>query len=366
MNYLRTVVELFDLQVRTYEPILDIKRNDGTFHLTTEHRGDTHRYRARHLILATGGTDHPRRLNIPGEDLPHVDHYFRDPHTYFKTNLLVVGGKNSAVEAALRCHHAGANVSMSYRRNQLPEKSIKYWLMPEIQSLFKSERIKSYFDTQPVEITPSHVLLERPATGERFKVPADFVLLLIGYEQDNTLFKCAGVEIRGDCGVPVFDAHTMETNVPNLYVAGTAVAGTQEKYQVFIENCHVHAERIVAAITGSLHVRRRFRRRSWRCRKAEVDELFRRTRNSLGTTIAGMKHRFSFFSSIAQPPEYSVPIVEVQVERPLRRILAFTGRSIDDVVNDPIAKRQVLGYYKLHLQVARSCEITELERQWNR
>lgn len=251
LNYLRTVVELFDLKVRTYEPIVDIKRNEGSFDLTTKHGGDTRRCRAKHLILATGGTDHPRRLNIPGEDLPHVDHYFRDPHTYFKTNLLVVGGKNSAVEAALRCHHAGANVSMSYRRGQLPEKSIKYWLMPEMQSLFKAERIKTYFDTQPVEITPSHVVLSRRATGERVKVPADFVLLLIGYEQDNALFKCAGVEIRGDCGMPVFDERTMETNVPNLYVAGTAVAGTQEKYQVFIENCHVHAERIVAAITGA-------------------------------------------------------------------------------------------------------------------
>jgi thioredoxin reductase (NADPH) len=154
------------------------------------------------------------------------------------------------VEAALRCHHAGAHVTMSYRRDQLPEQSIKYWLMPEIQSLFKTGRIVAHFDTQPVEITASHVVLEHRASDERFEVPADFVLLLIGYEQDNTLFKLAGVEVRGDCGAPVYDEHTMQSNIRNLYVAGTAVAGTQDKYRVFIENCHVHAERIVAALTG--------------------------------------------------------------------------------------------------------------------
>lgn len=251
LNYLRTVIELFDLKIRTYEPIVGIERDGDGFTLTTTHGGGTFRYRARRLILATGGTDHPRRLNIPGETLPHVSAYFRDPHTYFKTNLLIIGGKNSAVEAALRCHHAGANVAMSYRRDQLPEQSIKYWLMPEMKSLFNTGRIAAHFDTVPVEIMPSHVTLERRSTGDRFDVPADFVLLLIGYEQDNTLFKLAGVEIRGDCGAPVFDERTMETNVPNLYVAGTAVAGTQEKYQVFIENCHVHAERIAAALTGS-------------------------------------------------------------------------------------------------------------------
>jgi thioredoxin reductase (NADPH) len=100
-----------------------------------------------------------------------------------------------------------------------------------------------------VQITPTHVTLARGT--EVFDVPADFVLLLIGYEQDNTLFKLAGVELRGDCRAPVYDENTMETNVPGIYVAGTAIAGTQDKYRVFIENCHVHAERIVAALTGS-------------------------------------------------------------------------------------------------------------------
>jgi thioredoxin reductase (NADPH) len=203
------------------------------------------------LLLATGGTDRPRRLNVPGQDLPHVSHYFQDPHTYFRRKLLIVGGKNSAVEAALRCYYAGAEVAMSYRREQLPQKSIKYWLLPEITNLFEAGKIRNHFPTQPVAITPTHVTLKRTPDGATFDVPADFVLALIGYEQDNTLFKLAGIKLIGDCGAPAYDDRTMETNVPGLYVAGTAVGGTQDKYTVFIENCHVHVERIIAALTGA-------------------------------------------------------------------------------------------------------------------
>jgi thioredoxin reductase (NADPH) len=249
LAYLRGIVQQFDLRVRTYEPIVDIRRDEDGFTLTSQPAGNARAVtRVKKLVLVTGGTDHPRRLNVPGENLPHVSHYFKDPHAYFGKRLLIVGGKNSAVEAALRCHNGGAIVSMSYRRERLPEKSIKYWLMPEIQGLIKSGRIEGYFQSQPVAITPTFVTLARG--GERFDVPADFVLALIGYEQDNTLFKCAGLELRGDCGAPVYDEQTMESSVPGIYVAGTAVGGTQDKYTVFIENCHVHVERIVNALTG--------------------------------------------------------------------------------------------------------------------
>ena len=250
LAYLRGVVQQFDLRVNTYEPIVAIDRTDEGFTLTSQPAGNARAvYNVNKLILATGGTDHPRRLNVPGEDLPHVSHYFRDPHLYFRKRLLILGGKNSAVEAALRCHQAGAHVAISYRRERLPEKSIKYWLLPEINHLIATGRIDAYFQSTPAAITCTHVSLNRG--GERFDVPADFVLALIGYEQDNTLFKLAGIELRGDCGAPVFDEQTMETNVPGLYVAGTAVGGTQDKYTVFIENCHVHVERIVNALTGA-------------------------------------------------------------------------------------------------------------------
>ena len=249
LNYLRSVVMQFDLKIRTYEPLIGIERQDHHFVFTTRASTGERKTRAKRLVLATGGTDHPRRLNIPGEDLPHVSHYFRDPHTYFRKRVLVVGGKNSAVEAALRCYNAGAFVSMSYRREMFPEKSIKYWLLPEINGLIQSGKIVGHFQTEPTKITPSHVTLCRQ--NQTFDVPADFVLALIGYRQDNALFKLAGVELRGDCGAPAYNEQTMETNVPGIYVAGTAVGGTQDKYRVFIENCHVHVDRILAALTGA-------------------------------------------------------------------------------------------------------------------
>jgi thioredoxin reductase (NADPH) len=195
-----------------------------------------------------------------------VSHYFDDPHKYFRKRVLVVGGKNSAVEAALRCHSAGAHVSISYRRPKLPARSIKYWLLPEINGLIDTGRITGYFGTVPTEIAPTHVRLERWADPEApadpslpFAAPetriltpaADFVLLLVGYEADMSLARLAGIELRGDCQTPTFDERTMETNVPGVYVAGTAVAGTQDKYRVFIENCHVHVDRILAALTGA-------------------------------------------------------------------------------------------------------------------
>ncbi|MCS7034815.1 MAG: NAD(P)-binding domain-containing protein [Phycisphaerae bacterium] len=249
LAYLRAIVRQFDLSIHTYERVISIDRHAGYFELTTQpSAGPVRSWRARAVILSTGGTDRPRRLNVPGENLPHVSHYFQDPHTYFGRRLLIVGGKNSAVEAALRCHHAGAKVCLSYRGQCLPENSIKYWLMPEISGLINSGRIEAFFQTIPREILPGRVILTRGS--EPLEVPADFVLLLIGYEQDPSLFEQAGVQLVGESRAPFFNPETMETNVPGLFVAGTASAGTQKKFAVFIENCHVHVERILAALTG--------------------------------------------------------------------------------------------------------------------
>jgi thioredoxin reductase (NADPH) len=258
LAYLRSVVLQFDLNVRCYETVIGIDRDErqGGFVVTTRRGGVERRTRARRVVLATGGTDRPRKVGIPGEDLPHVSHYFQDPHTYFRQDLLIVGGKNSAVEAALRCHHAGARVAISYRRPTLPSKSIKYWLLPEINGTIESGRIAGHFETVPVRITPTHVALQRvderlTPVGDTYDVPADFVLLMTGYEQDHALLRLAGVELVGPDQIPAFDGRTMETNVPGLHVAGTATGGTQQRYTVFIENCHVHVERIFAAIRGA-------------------------------------------------------------------------------------------------------------------
>jgi thioredoxin reductase (NADPH) len=245
LRYLRQIVLQYDLRVRTYEPVIDIAPDKDGFVLTTKPASGITTICAKRIVLCTGGTDRPRLLDIPGENLPHVTHYFQDPHTYFGKRLLVVGGKNSAVEAALRCHHAGANVSISYRREKLDPASIKYWLLPEINGLIETGRIQAYFNTLPREITPSHVVLNTQS------LPFDFVLLLTGYQADLSLLKKAGVKLDGQSQAPVFDERTMETNILGIYVAGCAIGGTQDKYTIFLENCHIHIPRIIAALTGA-------------------------------------------------------------------------------------------------------------------
>ena len=250
LAYLRGVVEQFDLHVRTYEPVVDIRRADDRFTVITRTGTGEHAIDCRRIVLCTGGTERPRRLDIPGERLPHVSNYFQDPHTYFRKKLLIVGGRNSAVEAALRCQAAGAEVSISYRRDALPASSIKYWLMPEITGLMKTGKIRSYFNTVPTRITPGQVTLKSTIDQSELDVPADFVLLMIGYLADMSLCSIAGIELVGEQQVPRFDPQTMQTNVPGIFVAGTVIAGTQSSYRIFLENCHVHVDRIIAALRG--------------------------------------------------------------------------------------------------------------------
>lgn len=258
LAYLRAIVDQFDLHVNTFERLIDLTRNgDSHWSAVTEPaNGKRKQYRATHVVLAIGDMHAPRLLNIPGEDLPHVSHYFGDPHQYFRKQLLIVGGKNSAAEAALRCHRAGAQVAISYRREAFNESSIKYWLLPELKSLIKSGQIAFRPKTVPTAIEPGCVQLaptdaQGAPTGDMpTHVDADFVLLLTGYVQDKSLFEKAGITLQGDNRAPTFDQVTMLTDAPNVYVAGTAAAGTQASFKLFIENCHVHAERIAGAITG--------------------------------------------------------------------------------------------------------------------
>ena len=249
LAYLRGVVMQFGLEVRTYEPVTEVRRLEGCFELATTRRGVAERTRARRVVLATGGTDRPRRLGVVGEDLPHVSHYFREAHEYFGRRLMVVGGKNSAAEAALRCFHGGAEVLFSYRRKALPAKSIKYWILPELQGLLDANRIVPLMETEVASISESEVRL-RHADGLERGHAADFVLLMTGYEADMSLFRLLGVPLAEGTQAPVFDVRTMETGVPGVYVAGTAAGGTQDRFELFIENCHVHVDRIVRHITG--------------------------------------------------------------------------------------------------------------------
>jgi thioredoxin reductase (NADPH) len=250
--YLRSIVEMLDLQVQTYEPVTDIERQEDGFLLRTQPQTGGRQYRCRKLVLATGDMHKPNRLNIPGEDLPHVSHYFRDVHPYFRKRLLIVGGRNSAAEAALRCWRAGAEVTLSYRQADFDAQLIKHWILPDLKTQIELGTIGFEPLTVPVAITPEHVILERP-TGQSIRHPTDFVLLLTGYVADMRLFEVAGVTLVGESQAPVHDPETMETDVAGLYVAGTAAAGKrQARYSLFIENTHVHVGRIVKALTGRL------------------------------------------------------------------------------------------------------------------
>ncbi|HEX7879276.1 MAG TPA: NAD(P)-binding domain-containing protein [Candidatus Eisenbacteria bacterium] len=267
LAYLRQVVEQFDLPVRTFERVTAIEvaggadaaePGPGRFRVTTQPAGGTRRYRARHVVLAVGDMAETRRLDIPGEDLPHVSHLFDEPHRYFRKRLMIVGGKNSAVEAALRCHRAGAQVAISYRGERLPEKSVKYWLLPEIESFIRQGHIGFHPGTVPVAIDPTGITLApvvephgaADLNGKQVRLSADFVLLLIGYRADTSLFEMAGVTLEGENRGPRHDPETMETDIPGLFVAGTAAAGTQHHFKLFIENSHVHVDRIVSRLTG--------------------------------------------------------------------------------------------------------------------
>jgi len=255
LAYLRSVVMQFGLKVNTYEPVTRIERRSEGFLLHTRRRTGERSYSCRRVVLATGGMAGPRRLGIPGEELPHVSHYVADPHRYFLNRVLIVGGRNSALEAALRLFRAGAKVTISYRRPDFDAEVPKQFLLKEVQMWIREGRICFLPSTAPVEITPQGVILAptregQPVEGQRIRFDADFVLLCTGFVADMSLFKDLGVELRGESEVPQFCAETMETNVPGVYVLGTAAAGTQERYSSFIETSHVEVERIVRALTG--------------------------------------------------------------------------------------------------------------------
>jgi thioredoxin reductase (NADPH) len=246
LAYLRALAQQFGLSVRTYERVGRIdKLPGGGFELRSMAVDGEHRTRADIIVLAIGAMHAPRLLGIPGEDLPHVSHYLGDPHKYFGKRLLIVGGRNSAVEAAVRCHRAGADVTISYRGDDFDPKVVKFWLLPEVRALIRDGFVRFLPRTSVTEIGNGTVLLSNQ------EIASDFVLLMTGYRQDPTLFNMLGVKLQGDEQQPMHDPATMESNVAGVFIAGTAVAGTPpRKVAVIVETCHVHVPRIVGAITG--------------------------------------------------------------------------------------------------------------------
>jgi thioredoxin reductase (NADPH) len=253
LRYYRRVVDTFDLQVAFDEQVLSIQAEgaggaggeETTFALETQSARAVRRVRnARTVVLATGYYDLPNRLNVPGEDLPHVHHYYSEPHPYYRKRVVIVGGGNSAAESALEMYRAGAHVTLVHRWPEL-KSTIKYWVRPDIENRIKEGSIAARFGVCVSEIRPTSVVL---AGGE--ELPADAVFLLVGYHADWDLQAAAGIELN-DRRAPIYDPETFETNVPGLFVAGGALAGF-DTGTIFIENGRFHGEKIVEVIARRL------------------------------------------------------------------------------------------------------------------
>jgi len=250
LKYYRRVADAFSLRVAMDEEVtaIDVRARPegGAFTVESRWRGEPRTRRTRNVVVATGYYDHPNRLGVPGEDLPHVSHYYREAHAYHRRNVVVVGGKNSAAIVALELHRAGAAVTLVHRGAQLGA-SVKYWIRPDIENRIQEGSIAARFETRVVEITPDDVVVEG-ARG-RDRLPADAVFLLTGYYPDPTLLKAAGVRVDPATLVPEHDHETLETNVPGLYLAGSVVSG-RETGRIFIETGRFHGKAIVDAIRG--------------------------------------------------------------------------------------------------------------------
>lgn len=245
LRYYRRVVDTFGLQVSFHEEVCEIEREaDGTFVVTSKSAGSTRVRQARSVVLAIGYYDLPNYLGIPGENLPHVSHYYTDAHPYYRQRVVVVGGKNSAAEASLELFRGGAHVTLVHRRATLGD-SIKYWVRPDIENRIKEGSIAARFESRIVEIRPTEVVIEKNGVLET--IPAEGVFLLTGYHPDADLMRRAGIECDPETLVPTLNPQTFESNVPNLFIAGGAVAGKVTS-NIFIENGRFHGETIVKVI----------------------------------------------------------------------------------------------------------------------
>ena len=233
LKYYRGVARVEGLRVRTYTKL--VERN------LVETRLGQHTIDWDKLVLATGYFDHVNKLGVPGEDLPHVHHYFDEAHLSCGLDVVVIGGKNSAVEAALQLFRAGARTTIIYRGTTWP-KSVKYWLRPDLENRIKAGEIQARLGSQVVEITARDVLV-RGALGNEERIPADRVYPLIGFHPDLELFKRIGIAFDAESGRPKINPETLETSVPRVFVAGSVIAGTKIS-EIFIENGRFDGEKI--------------------------------------------------------------------------------------------------------------------------
>ena len=260
LKYYRRVVQTFDLPIEFGEQVVAVEHapasaparsgaagpdREGVFAIETRSEKGVRRIRhSRNVIFAIGYFDHPNYLGVPGENLPHVSHYYNESHAFYRKNVVIVGGGNSAAETALELYRSGAWVTLVHRHPGL-KPSIKYWVKPDIENRIKEGAINGLFDTRLVEIHPAQVTVERGGVTQ--DIPADAVFLLTGYHPDCDLYRRAGLRLHRETMAPEFNPETFETNVPGLFLAGGAICG-KDTSNIFIENGRFHGEAIISVI----------------------------------------------------------------------------------------------------------------------
>jgi thioredoxin reductase (NADPH) len=249
LEYYRKVADHYSLDVRQYERVDRVEGVDGDFRVHTIDRfGTLHVHGAQKLVIATGYYDLPNYMDIPGEELPKVAHYYHEPHPYYDNDVLVIGGKNSAAIAALELWRHGSRVTIVHRGPAM-HKNVKYWILPDIENRIRNQEIAAFFNSTVLTIRERSVLLQTPA-GE-IEIPNDFVFALTGYHPDYDFLKGMGVQISGGECRPACNTETLESNIAGVYLAGVIVAGARTS-EIFIENGRFHGRQIATDLARKL------------------------------------------------------------------------------------------------------------------
>jgi thioredoxin reductase (NADPH) len=249
--YYRRVAEHYGLDIRPGEDVVDVIREpDGSFRVQVARRHDSKAYRASAVVFATGYFDNPNFLRVPGEDLPHVAHYFVEGHPYWHQRVIVIGAGNSSVDAALECWRAGATVTLIHFDEGF-DRTVKAWVLPDIVNRVKEGSIAVRWRSRVRAITPTHVEVVSDETDFLEMIPADAILAMTGYHADTSMLHGLGVPVDPVTGVPAHDEETMATPIPGCYLAGVIASGNDAN-RLFIENARGHGELILRHL---LHAR---------------------------------------------------------------------------------------------------------------
>lgn len=241
LEYYQGIARQRNINIKLYEKVEKVSRQNNLFEIETT-KG---KYSAKNVIISTGFYDIPNLMNIPGEDLPKVKHYYTEPYPYAKQKIVVVGSSNSAVDAALETYRKGAEVTMIIRHSEISQ-SVKYWVKPDIENRISEGSISAHFNSELIEIKENTIIFKNEK-GEIHEIENDFVLAMTGYLPDFDFLRNSGIELQGECLNPLYNSKTMETNIPDLYLAGV-VCGGKDTHLWFIENSRIHAEMIVQHI----------------------------------------------------------------------------------------------------------------------